>query len=294
MKTSKLILLIFSIIFLTCLSNNIIGQENTPQKPKQDGVALKLPGMEDVIIKKDIPYLNTSISTRIMDIYYPPKFDFKRNIPAVIFISGAADTSMVKLVGSPFRKFSQYTSWCKIVAASGMAAIVYESGDPQNDLISLTNYINSDQSKLNIDKNKLGAFVCSGHTPTAISYILNPSSIFRCAVLYYGFVLTQDFESNSTVESMFKQMGFQRPPILTDPGSWKKDVSLLIVRAGQDKVPYVNQSMQSFLTIALKQNLPITLINYTDAPHAFDVSTDNGTTNMIISNTLEFWKQHLN
>jgi hypothetical protein len=253
----------FPLVFLlcfafACFTHDAFCQGNATNKSKEMKVALKLLGMEDVIIKKDVPYLNNSISTKKMDIYYPPKFDFNRKIPAIIFISGIPDSSMVKLSGDQFRKYGQYTSWCKIVAASGMAAIVYETDDPKNDLISLTEYIQSDQMNLSINKNSIGAFVCSGNTPTGVSYILNSSSIFSCAVLYYGFFLTQDGENLSIIESLFKQKGFQKPPILPDPANWKKDVPLLIVRAGQDNTPYLNQSMQSFLNHAIKYNLPIT------------------------------------
>ena len=293
MKTFKTMLLTLSIFLVTSSNLKVVGQESTASKPKERVVALKLPGMEDVIIKRDIPYLNNSISIRKMDIYYPPKFDFNKKIPAIVFISGASDSSMVKLVSSPFRKYSQYTSWCKLVAASGMAAIVYETFDSKNDLISLTEYLISDQQNLSIERNNIGAFVCSGHTPTAAAYLLNSSSIFNCAVLYYGFFLTQDGENLSTIESMFKQMGFQKPPILPDPTNWKKDVPLLIVRAGQDNVPNLNQSMQSFLNHAIKYNMPITLFNYPNGPHGFEVYTNNETTIQIIENTLEFWKVNL-
>jgi len=259
----------------------------------QIAVALKVPDMENVIVKKDVPYLKTSNSTKKMDIYYPPEFDFKTDLPAVIFISGIPDSSMINLSGDQFRKFGQYTSWCKIVAASGLAGIVYETNDPNSDLLSLTSYIKSDKANLSIDKNSIGAFVCSGNTPTGISHILSSSSIFRCAVLYYGFFLTQDFEHLSTIESLLQQRGFQKPPILNDPTNWNKNVPLLIVRAGQDNIPNLNQSMQNFLNKAIIQNLPITLINYPEGPHGFEVYSDNDTTRLIIRNTLEFWKQHL-
>lgn len=257
-------------------------------------VALKLPGMDEAIVKKDIPYLNNSGLIRKLDIYYPPKFDFKSSIPAIIFISGCPDTSMVKLIGSEFRKANAYTSWCKLVAASGMAAIVYETMDPKNDLVSLAEYLNSNLEKLSIKKGSIGGFVCSGHTPNAVSYILNsPSNIFNCAALYYGFSLPKDSEFNSKIEVLFQQQGFQKPPILTDPSSWNKNVPLLIVRAGQDKVPFVNQSMQIFINTSITQNLPITIINFPDGPHGFDVYTETETAKLIISKTLEFWKQNL-
>ncbi len=252
MKPLKLLLLTCTMVLLMPCNFKTSAQQNTQTKQREQGtVVYDLPRMDDVIIKKDIAYKEIATIILKMDIYYPPDFDFQRKIPVIIFISGAPDSSMVKLVGNPFRKFGQYTSWCKLVAASGMAAIVYETIDPKNDLISLTEYINSERVNLSIDKNKLGAFVCSGHTPTAAYNILSASSIFRCGVLYYGFFLPQDFLNISAIESMFKQRGFQKPSALPDPAVWKKDVPLLIVRAGMDEIPYINQSMQSFVNHAI-------------------------------------------
>lgn len=286
MKTSCLTIIA---VFLFICSNEL--QAQTADKQREKGtVVYDLPGMNDVIVKKDVPYQDIADSTLKMDIYYPPEFDFKSKIPAVIFITGIPDSSMIKLSGDQFRKYGQYTSWCKIVAASGMAAIVYETDDPKNNLTSLIEYIKSEQENLSVNKNSIGAFVCSGNTPTGISYILNSSGIFSCAVLYYGFFLSQDVENLSAIEALFKQKGFQKPPVLADPDDWRNDVTLLIVRAGQDNTPYLNQSMQNFLDKAIRQNLPITLINYQKGVHGFDVYSDNDTTRQIIKNTIEFWK----
>jgi hypothetical protein len=67
----------------------------------------------------------------------------------------------------------------------------------------------------------------------------------------------------------------------------------MIIRAGKDNVPYLNQSITSFHEKALNQNLPITFINYPDGVHGCDTYTDNETTRQIIRNTLEFWKFYL-
>ena len=283
-----------NIIIAALLLYGITGiQAQTTNNLEETFVAYEIAGMNDVIAKKDIPYLKTSDTALNMDIYYPPKFDFKRNISAIIFITGIPDTSMVKLTGNQFRKYGQYTSWCKIVAASGMAAIVYETIDPKNNLISLIEYIKSEHTNLSINDNSIGAFVCSGNTPTGVSYILSSSSIFSCAVLYYGFFLSEDVENLAAIESMFKQMGFQKPPILPDSNNWKSDVPLLIVRSGQDNIPNLNQSMQNFLDKAIKQNLPITLINYSEGLHGFEIYNDNETTRQIIKNTLAFFNYYL-
>ena len=109
----------------------------------------------DVIVKKDIPYQDIAGSTLKMDIYYPPDFDFQRKIPAVIIVLGYPDVAGKKLLGSEFKNYIQLVSWCKIIAASGMAAIVYESINPEQDIITLSNYLKTNENKLKIDIIKL-------------------------------------------------------------------------------------------------------------------------------------------
>jgi dienelactone hydrolase len=252
-----------------------------------------MPGMEDVIVKKDIPYVNFADSTLNMDIYYPPDFDFKKKIPAVIFIYGYTEEAQRRLSGDQFRNWSWHISWCKIIAASGIAAIVYETVEPVNDLASLAKFLQSNQDKLLIDINYIGAFTCSAHTPTAISYILDSTnSIFNCAVVYYGFLLTQNFEYLSQVDTIAKIRGFKATR-LADPKNWRKDVPILIFRAGLDNVPYVNESIINFFNTAIDQNLPVTLENYPTGHHGFDGNDNNTTTRLIIKSTLDFWKVNL-
>ena len=136
-------------------SSLIMAQQNTSKKQKEDVVAFEVAGMNDVIARKDIQYLKTSDSALKMDIYYPPRFDFRRKIPAIIFVFGYTNEGQLKTAKHQLRTWSPYTSWCKVVAASGMAAIVYETINPENDLKSLIQYINSNTANLNIDVNKI-------------------------------------------------------------------------------------------------------------------------------------------
>jgi hypothetical protein len=268
--------------------------QNNTDKPKEMLVLYQIQGMENAIVKKNIAYTVSSDTMLKMDIYYPPKFNFKKKIPAVIFVFGFTNDAQKKIAGTQLRHWSAYTSWCRLVAASGMAAIVYETVDPENDLLLLEKYIQTNQDKLMIDIEKIGSFVCSGNTPTSVTHILNsPSTVFKCAVIYYGIILTQNFQYIAKYDTLSQQMGF-KIPILTDPKNWNKNVPLLIVRAGLDNVPYLNLALSAFYEKAIEQNLPVTLINYPDGYHAFEFNNDNETTRMIIKNTLEFWKFYLN
>jgi hypothetical protein len=87
-------------------------------------------------------------------------------------------------------------------------------------------------------------------------------------------------------------MGFVTPR-LSEATTWNKNVPLMIVHAGKDFVPHSNESLSLFLDKAINQNLPVTLINYSNGVHGFDVYTDNEPTRQIIKTTLEFWEFYL-
>ena len=280
--------------FLIFFTNGMQAQSTQNTQRERGAVVFDLPRMNDVIIKKDIPYQDIAGSTLKMDIYYPPDFDFQRKIPAVIIVLGYPDLAGKKLLGSEFKNHIQFVSWCKIIAASGMAAIAYQSNNPEQDILSLSNYLKTNEDKLKIDTAKIGAYTCSAHTPTTISTILNGSNnIFKCAVVYYGFFLTNDFKYLLQIDTLSQNMGFKTPR-LAEPRTWKKDVPIMVIRAGKDNVPYINQTLASFYDKALNQNLPITLINYSNGVHGFEAANDNETTRQIIRTTLEFWKFNLN
>ena len=280
--------------FLLLCPLEMQAQTTQTMQRERGAVVYDLPRTNDVIIKKDIPYQDNADSPLKMDIYYPPDFDFQRKIPAVVIVLGYPDAAGEKLLGSKFKNYIHFVSWCKIISASGMAAIVYESVDPEKDIISLSDYLRASEDKLQIDNSKIGAFTLSGHSPTAVSYVLNGSNnLFKCAVVYYGLFLTEDFKYLIQIDSLSQKMGFKTPR-LSEPAGWKKDVPIMIVRAGKDNAPYLNQSIASFCEEAQIQNLPITLINNSNGVHGFDAYNDNETSRQIIMNTIEFWRFNLN
>ncbi len=294
MKKSKPLILICFLALLMSFNLRTSAQQNTQSKPREKGaVVFDITGTDNVIVKKDIKYQSIEGSALNMDIYYPPNFDFKSKIPAVIIVLGYTDMAGQRLLGSKFKNYITFISWCKIIAASGMAAIVYESVNPGQDIIALSNYLKSNESELSIDNSKIGAFTLSAHSPTTINEVLTgPSNIFKCAVVYYGFFLTNDFINLPQIDAISQNMGFSTPR-LPDPASWKKDVPIMIVRAGIDNVPYINESLASFYEKALDQDLPIVLINYPNGTHGFETNMDNDLTRQIIKSTLEFWKFNL-
>jgi hypothetical protein len=291
MNPFKLIFLIPLALLPFACDQKSAKQEILSGKQKEPVVLFELPSTDKVIVKKNIIYQNIADSTLKMDIYYPPDFKFQEKIPAIIIVYGCSNEGQLKLLGDQFRNWSVHISLCKIIAASGMAAIIYETTNPENDLITLTKYILSNHDRLSIDDNKIGSFTSSSNTPVAITNALNTSTnIFKCAVVYYGIFLTNGLERLPQTDSVF---GFQNPR-LSEPTNWNKNVPLFIVKAGLDNDPYAYRSLLDFYNNAINQNLPVTLINYPNGQHGFDFLDDNDTTKMIIKSTLDFWKFYLN
>jgi len=103
---------------------------------------------------------------------------------------------------------------------------------------------------------------------------------------------TPDGYQAAVVDSLAHQVGFAVPkPSRED--RIRADVPLLVVRAGRDTVPTVKPSIDHFTQLALSENVPITLINYAAARHAFDLLDDTPMTREMIRQTLEFLVAHL-
>ena len=58
-------------------------------------------------------------------------------------------------------------------------------------------------------------------------------------------------------------------------------------------VPGLNDALDRFVTEGLARNLPLTLVNHPDAPHAFDLMHDSDTSREIIRRALAFMQFHL-
>jgi acetyl esterase/lipase len=68
---------------------------------------------------------------------------------------------------------------------------------------------------------------------------------------------------------------------------------MFIARAGRDEMPHLNDSIDRFVEKALEANLPITLVNHPEGPHAFDLFDDSEASRNVIEQLLGFLRLHL-
>ena len=79
------------------------------------GLVYQLPAMKKVMIKEKIAYRTVNDTTLHFDVYYPPAFNYKKDLPVVIFNNGVGSMNIPE--------WGVYRDWAKLVAANGMIAI---------------------------------------------------------------------------------------------------------------------------------------------------------------------------
>jgi acetyl esterase/lipase len=182
-------------------------------------------------------------------------------------------------------------SWAQLIAASGIAAILYSNRQPVDDLEAILQHIRENGARLGIDARRLGLFAGSGHVPLALSLLMRAERReFRCAVLCSGYML--DLNGATSVADMQKLYPFANPCAGKSMEDVRRDVPMLVARAGRDQFG-VNESLDSFIAGALHKDLPVRLVNHPGVPHAFDLFDDTEATREIIREILRFMQFHL-
>jgi dienelactone hydrolase len=268
-----------------------MSQENQQDAISRRKVVHQIPGVDDVAVRRDAKYRVTDDSTLAMDVYYPPDSKSGSRMPVVVFVFGYPDSTMKAMIGSKLKEMGQYISWGRLMATSGLVAITYESREPTSDIHELLAYVRQNASSLGVDENRIGIWACSGNVPTALWVLMNETSDYlKCAVLYYGFMF--DCEGSNKVAEAAETVGFVNPCVGRTVDDLPMDVPLFIVRAGQDN-PHLNETIDRFLGKAVVRNMPVTLTNYSEGPHAFDILDDSEISLEIIRQTIAFMRFHL-
>lgn len=211
-----------------------------------------------------------------IDFHSPPGKDTDA-LPAVVIVSGFPDDGFRKHTGSSFREMESTVSWARRFAASGMVGVTYSTNDPAAGIHEVLHELRG---------RRVGIWASSGNVPVALSALMQdaPEPV-ACAVLCYGYMLDV-----AEAAATFK---FANPTVGRSIDDLRSDVPLFLARAGQDQFPGLNEALDRFVAGALARNLPLTLVNHPEGPHAFDLSHDSETTREIIRRILSFLQFHL-
>lgn len=168
--------------------------------------------------------------------------------PVVVILAGYPDAGVEKHAGCKFMEYEWTINMAQLIAASGMTAITHSNRDPLPDAKALLDHVAAPGAKV-------GIWSCSGHGPV----VLEAAPQVTAAVLINP--VTKDF---------------------------CPDIPLFVVRAGKDETPGLNEALDGFVSRAIAENRPLTLVNYPEAPHAFDINLDGPETRRIVQQGLDF------
>jgi hypothetical protein len=255
-------------------------------------VCLRLDGMDEVTVKRNIAYGPPGDGRLVMDVYYPPGRTSNGPWPAVVIVAGYPGTMEPHVTPLAYKEIGWTISMAQLIAVSGMVAIAYTNREPVADLQVLLEHIRGHAVSLAIDASRLGVTAASGNVPTALTTIMqNASWPPCCAVLGQGCLL--DLDGATDVADASRQFGFVNACAGCPVDDLRRDVPIFISRAGRDQFPAMNASIDRFIGHALAANFPVTLVNHAEGPHAFDLFDDSRTSREIVRQTLTFLRQHL-
>ena len=252
------------------------------RKMAKKKVVHHLPGMEALPVRRDLTYRSTSGSQLPLDIYYPPSTD--RRAPVVLAPLAYPDPQ------GGVRTFGPLTSWAQLMAASGMAAVLYANEKPSEDADAALQYLRSSADTLMLDVQRLGLFAASGNATVALATVMRDRGV-RCAALMCGY--TMDLDDSTAVADMSLQYGFVNACAGKSIDDFPIDVPLLLVRAGHDFSPGLNEALDRVIGRSLGRNLPLTVINHATGSHSFDIDEDAAISTDIIRQVLGFLHRHL-
>jgi hypothetical protein len=218
-------------------------------------VVYRLPGMDSVTIRSGVEYRSAEAATLTLDVYYPPEVGTGARLPAVVIVAGYPDPGFQKMLGCRFKEMGSSTSWCRLLAASGLAAVAYSNLEPATDVHAVLDYLRGNAAGLGIDENRIGLWASSGNVPLALSVLMDPrNQNLKCAALCYG--LTLDLDGFTWVAEGARLFGFANPAAGKTVDDLPANTPLFVARAGQDQFAHLNETLDRFVAKALARNLP--------------------------------------
>ena len=107
-----------------------------------------------------------------------------------------------------------------------------------------------------------------------------------CAALLCGILL--DLGGSTAVADLAAAYRFANPCAGRTAADLRPDVPLLLARAGRDGTPGLNAAMDRFVAEALALDLPLTLVNFPEGAHAFDLFDGSEASRRMVRDVLAF------
>jgi hypothetical protein len=243
-------------------------------------------GAEGIQVTRDVAYGDDLR----LDVFHPRRMA-DDPAPAVIIVAGYRDVGVPLTLGCHFKEMYFVVSLAQLIALSGMAAIAYSTSSPARDAGAVVDFLASGGAGLGINPDRLGIWGSSGNVPVALALLMERRPVVRAAVLSNGFMF--DAPGGTAVADAAATYRFVNATAGRSVRDLPSDVPLFVVRSGRDEFPGLNETLDRFVADALRENIPVTIVNHATAPHGFEVSDDTAISRHILDATMSFLRLHL-
>src|SRR4029453_9010807 len=129
-------------------------EEMAPTELAKMTVVYSIPGVEAVTVRRDVPYRETASASLGFDVDSPPGAAPDDRRPAVLIVYGYSDAGVPNPFGRSFKEMGMTVSWARLIAASGMVAILYSNREPVEDATAVLRYVREHASRLGIERRR--------------------------------------------------------------------------------------------------------------------------------------------
>jgi dienelactone hydrolase len=250
-----------------------------------------LPADDQIVVRAGVEYTRTEAGPLTLDIYLPARLPPSVAVPAIVLVAGYSDVGYETVTGCRFKDMAMSTTWARLVASFGLAAVTYANERPAEDLHGALTYVREHAAELGIDRERLALWGMSGNGPLALATLASaPPGSFKCGVFSCAYLA--DLDGATHVADAAQVWRF------TYPGGFRVenlpvDLPVLIARAGVEQDPGLNVALDRMVAAMLAANRPVTCVNFAAAPHAFEVYHDTLETREVMRQMFRFARFHL-
>jgi acetyl esterase/lipase len=258
-------------------------------------VVYRLPDMDKVRVISNLKYSEVDNPYLLMDVYLPPDLMARERRPVVVFIHGGAGPEYKP------KDWGMFQSWGRLVGAAGMVAVMFThrfSPPPQlllveaaSDLNTAIKYIRSNAELFHADGDRISVCAWSSGGELLSPLLIERPAFVRCLVAFYALLDVQQYAPPGDAATLQYLKAFSAIASLPEDASTL--MPMLVVRAGRDEIPTLNDAMDRFVARALAINAPITVINHPAGGHGFDNQNNDERSREIIRSSIEFMRTHL-
>ena len=255
-------------------------------------VVFELAGMDEVDVIADRAYKSVEGNELLFDVYRPPSVE---RPAVVVFVHGDGPPEVL----ADAKDWGQYTSWGRLVAASGLAGVTFnhrsslgatELHEAASDVDDLIAHVREQSDELGLDPDRMCIWTCSAGGPIGMRVALGSHEYLRCAVCFYGMLDLRHLEQ--IPDSVSDEVLQDFSPICHLPADGRQAPPMLVARAGLDR-PVFNDAIDRFVAEAVQRDATVDFLTHPDGRHGFDVLDDDDRSREIVARTLDFMRRHL-